>query len=89
MQVESKTGRPPENRTVKTTPITLDRVLSEAESLSADDQALLEELLRGRRIESWRRGTAAAGRKAAKAFQAGKLKAQSVESVINQLNDVK
>ena len=74
---------------MKTTPITLERVLSDAESLPAEEQAMLEELLHKRRVEGWRRETAAAGRKAAKAFHAGKLKGQSVESVISQLRDVK
>mgnify|MGYP001619184240 CR=1 FL=1 len=46
---------------------------------------MLEELLHKRRVEGWRRETAAAGRKATKAFRAGKLKGQSVETVINQL----
>jgi hypothetical protein len=69
--------------------ITLERVLSDAESLPAEEQAMLEELLHKRRIDGWRRETAAAGRKAAKAFQAGKLKGQSVETVINQLRDVR
>jgi len=74
---------------VKTTGITLERVLSDAESLPAEEQAMLEDLLHKRRIEGWRRETAAAGRKATKAFRAGKLKGQSVETVINKLRGVK
>jgi len=65
--------------------ITLDRVLTEAETLPADDRAMLEELLRRRRIESWRADTAAEAAKAAKAFRAGKLKAQTAESIIARL----
>jgi hypothetical protein len=68
--------------------ITLERVLSEAESLPAEERAMLEELLHKRRIDGWRRETAAAGRKAGKAFRAGKLKGQSVENVIKQLREV-
>ena len=69
--------------------ITLERVLSAAESLPVEEQAMLEELLHKRRSDGWRRETAAAARKTIKAFRAGKLKSQSVESVINQLRDVK
>jgi hypothetical protein len=65
--------------------ITLDRVLTEAEFLPADEQLMLEDLLRQRRIEGWRRATAADARKAAKDFRAGKLKSQSVDAVIARL----
>jgi hypothetical protein len=61
---------------------TLDRVLTEAETLPPDDREILEELLRKRRIEEWRNDTAAEARKAGKAFRSGKLKAQSAENVI-------
>ncbi len=74
---------------MKSTGITLERVLSDAESLPAEEQAMLEELLHKRRIEGWRRETAAAARKAAKAFRAGKLKGQSAETVIHQLRDAR
>ena len=76
-----------ENVVVKTNGITLEQVLSDAESLPPEDQAMLEELLRKRRIEGWRRKTAAAGRKAANAFRAGKLEGQSVETVIKRLRN--
>jgi hypothetical protein len=69
--------------------ITLERVLSEAESLPAEEQAMLEELLQKRRLDGWRRETAVAARKSIKAFRAGKLKGQSVETIIHQLRDVK
>ena len=65
--------------------LTLDRVLTDAEALSADDQELLEGLLRRRRIEAWRRETAAAAKEAMKAFRDGKLKPQSVENIIARL----
>jgi hypothetical protein len=64
---------------------TLDRVLTEAESLPADEQEMPENLLRQRRIESWRRETAAAAKTAVKAFRAGKLKSQSAEHLITRL----
>ena len=69
--------------------ITLERVLSDAESLPPEEQAMLEELLQKRRIDGSRRETAADARKAIKDFRTGKLKAQSVETVIQQLRDVK
>jgi hypothetical protein len=55
----------------------------------AEEQAMLEEFLHKRRIDGWRRETAAAARKAIKAFRAGTLKGQSFATVINQLRDVK
>ena len=69
--------------------LTLDRVLTEAEALPVEERELLEELLRNRRIESWRSETAAEAAKATKAFRAGKLKAQPVESVIARLRSGK
>jgi hypothetical protein len=53
--------------------LTLDRVLTEAEALPADEQEMLESLLRQRRIETWRQETAAAAKSAIKAFRSGKL----------------
>ena len=44
--------------------LTLDRVLTDAEALPADEQEMLEGLLRQRRIEAWRRETAAAAKEA-------------------------
>ena len=71
------------------TALSLDRVLTQAEALSADEQEMLESLLRRRRIEAWRRETAAEARKAVKAFRSGKLKGQSVESLISRLRAAK
>ena len=65
--------------------ITLDRVLTEAESLPADEQVMLEDVLRRRRIEAWRLETAAEAKKAARDFRAGKLKSQSADEVIARL----
>jgi len=69
--------------------LTLDRVLTEAEALPADEQEMLESLLRRRRIEAWRRESAAEAKKAVKAFRSGKIKGQSVESVIARLRAAK
>lgn len=38
--------------------LTLDRVLTDAEHLPSDEQEILEDLLRKRRIEAWRAETA-------------------------------
>ena len=65
--------------------LTLDRVLTDAERLSSEERKILEDLLRRRRIEAWRRETASEAKKATAAFRAGKLKAQSVEGVIAHL----
>ena len=62
--------------------LTLDRVLTEAGALPADEQEMLESLLRQRRVEAWRQDTAAEARLAVKALHAGKLKSQAVENII-------
>lgn len=71
-----------------TTP-TLETVLTSAEALPSDEQAMLEELLRHRRIETWREETAADAKKSAAAFRSGKLKAQPVADVIARLRATK
>jgi CHASE3 domain sensor protein len=70
-------------------PLTLDRVLTEAEALPADEREILESLLRRRRIEAWRQETAAEAKTAIKAVRAGKLKSQSAESLIASLRKSK
>jgi hypothetical protein len=65
--------------------LTLDRVLASAEALPADERAMLEELLHRRRVENWRKETAAEAVVAAKAFRSGKLKAESAANVIARL----
>ena len=67
------------------TPLSLDRVLTQAEALPEEEKAMLEELLRGRRFEAWRQDTAAEAKKAVRAFRSGKLKSQPAESVIARL----
>jgi len=69
--------------------LTLERVLTEAETLPAEEQEMLESLLRKRRLEAWRAETAAEAKNAAAAFRSGKLKAQSAESVIARLRHTK
>lgn len=68
--------------------LTLDRVLSDAGRLPSDEQQILEDLLRKRRIEAWRAETATEGKKSAAAFRSGKLKAQSAEEVITRLREI-
>ena len=69
--------------------LTFDRVLASAEALPADEQAMLEELLHRRRIETWRNETAAEAVSAAKSFRSGKLKPASVGNIIARLRAAK
>ncbi len=64
--------------------LTLDQVLTDAENLPLDEREMLEDLLRKRRIDSWRVETTAAA-----AFRAGKLKPQPVEDIIAHLRAAK
>jgi hypothetical protein len=63
----------------------LDRVLTAAEALPADEREMLEGLLRKRRIEAWRVETAAAAKEAVKSLRADRLKPQSAETIIARL----
>jgi hypothetical protein len=65
--------------------VTLERVLTEAESLPPEERQLLEELLRRQRIERWRQDTAVDARQARQAWQNGELQAEPVERVIERL----
>ena len=69
--------------------LTLDRVLTDAGHLPADEQEILENLLHKRRIEAWREDTATEAKNAATAFRTGKLKAQSADSIIARLRATK
>jgi hypothetical protein len=69
--------------------LTFDRVLASAESLPAEEQAMLEELLHRRRIENWRTETAVEAVAATKSFRAGKLKSASADSIIARLRAAK
>ncbi|HZV35407.1 MAG TPA: hypothetical protein VFB72_12615 [Verrucomicrobiae bacterium] len=65
--------------------LTLDQVLTYAEALPPDEQEMLAELLKKRRIEAWREETAAYARESVAAYRTGKLKAQSAKSAIAKL----
>ncbi|MDB6021848.1 MAG: hypothetical protein JWQ04_1705 [Pedosphaera sp.] len=65
--------------------LTLDQVLSYAEALPAEDQEMLAELLKKRRIEAWREETAAHAREAVTAYHSRKTKAQSAQAIIARL----
>jgi hypothetical protein len=65
--------------------ITLDRALTDAEALPADEREMIENLLRQRRAEAWRRETATDAKRAAREFQTGKLESQPATDVIAQL----
>ena len=69
--------------------LTFDRVLASAEALPADEQAMLEELLHRRRIETWRKETSVEAITAAKAFRAGKIKSASADNIIARLRAAK
>ena len=70
--------------------LTFDRVMASAESLPADEQAMLEELLHCRRIETWRNDeTAAEAAAEAKTFRAGKRKSASADNIIARLRAAK
>jgi hypothetical protein len=69
--------------------LTFDRVLASAESLPADERAMLEELLHRRRIENWRNETAAEAVVVTKAFRSGKLKSASADNIIARLRAAK
>ena len=68
--------------------LTLDRVLTDAEALPSDEQAMLEELLHKRRVDVWRKETAVEAKTAIKAFRSGKLKSESAASAIASLRGV-
>jgi hypothetical protein len=65
--------------------LTFDQVLTYAETLSAEEQEILADLLKKRRIEAWREDTAAYAKESVTAYHAGKLKAQSASEVISRL----
>ena len=65
--------------------VTLDKVLTLAGTLPGEDQEMLIELLRRRRAEAWRKQLAHDSRQAEKDFRAGRLKAESAESLVARL----
>lgn len=70
------------------TTLTLDRVLTDAGRLPLEEQQILEDLLRQRRVEAWRTKTATGAKESVAALRSGKLKAQSAEAVIARLRDL-
>ena len=69
--------------------MTFDRGLASAEALTAEEQSMLAELLHHRRIEAWRKETAAEAVAATKAFRSGKLKSGSADSILARLRVAK
>ena len=65
--------------------LTFDQVLTYAETLSAEEQEILADLLKKRRIEAWREETASYAKEAVTAYRNGKLKGQSAGEVISSL----
>jgi len=71
--------------TTATLSVTLDKVLASASALPEDQQDMLADLMRRRRVEAWRRATAAEARVAARSLRSGKLKPVPVEDAIARL----
>ena len=65
--------------------VTLNQVLESFGKLSVDDQELMLELARKRRIDAWRNEAAAAGKKAVTDSRAGRLKSYTAEELIVRL----
>ncbi len=65
---------------------TLNEALTVFGQLSGDDQELMIEIARKRRIEAWRKDTAAYAKKALRDYRAGKLKAEPVEEMLQRLH---
>ena len=65
--------------------VTLNQVLESFGKLSVEDQELMLELARKRRIDAWRKEAAAAGKKAVADSRAGRLKSYTAEELIVRL----
>jgi hypothetical protein len=65
--------------------VTLNQAIDTAMQLPPEQQEMLLEILRGRRIEARRREIAQDAQESLAAFRAGKLKLQSAEAVIEEL----
>jgi len=66
--------------------VTLNDALQIFGKLSAEDQDMMLEIARRQRIESWRKESAAYGRKAMALSRAGKLKSYTAEELIARLS---
>jgi len=65
---------------------TLNEALKIFGKLSAEEQEMMLEIARKRRIEVWRKDAAAYGRKALRDYRAGKLKPEPVEQLVKRLH---
>ena len=65
---------------------TLNEALKLFGKLSAEEQEMMLEIAHKRRIEAWRKDSAAYGRKALRDYRAGKLKTQPVEQLVKRLH---
>jgi hypothetical protein len=66
--------------------VTLDSVLDDVKGLDFDTREMLIEILRKRQVESRRDEILRQAKKDMKDYRAGKLKAQTAEEVIEELN---
>ncbi|GDY20356.1 hypothetical protein LBMAG56_17010 [Verrucomicrobiota bacterium] len=65
---------------------TLNEALTLFGQLSGEDQEMMLEIARKRRIEAWRKETAAYAKKALRDYRSGKLKAEPVEEMLQRLH---
>jgi hypothetical protein len=65
---------------------TLNEALEIFGKLSAEEQEMMLEIARKRRIEAWRKDLAAYGRKARRDYRAGKLKSEPLEQLLKRLH---
>ncbi len=66
--------------------VTLNQALEIFGKLSSEDQTLMLEIAEKRRIDDWRKKTAASGRRAITDSKAGKLKSYTAEELIHRLH---
>ena len=67
------------------TTVTLNQVMQLASALRIDEKEMLIEAMKRQRADSWRKNLARYARKAVKDYRAGKLKAESAESLVARL----
>lgn len=67
---------------------TLNQALEIFGKLSSEEQEMMLEIARKRRIDAWRKEAAAYGRKAVRDFRAGKLKAEPIEVMLKRLHQL-
>ena len=64
---------------------TLNEVMQLASALRIDEKEMLIEAMKRQRAETWRKNLARSARQAEKDYRAGKLKAESAESMVARL----